>query len=85
MDIAQKPSKSGQILDQRWKMFFVIFTKLIPRRRPSDPKTPKKSQKGLPEPPGPECRKSVEEVPKDPKKSQKGLENECSGTFSTLF
>ena len=32
MDIAQKPNKSGQILDQRWKIFFVIFTKLIPRR-----------------------------------------------------
>ena len=30
--IAQKPNKSGQILDQRWKIFFVIFTKLIPRR-----------------------------------------------------
>ena len=32
MDIAQKPNKSGQILDQRWKIFFVIFTKLIPLR-----------------------------------------------------
>ena len=32
MDIAQKPNKSGQILDQRWKIFFVIFTKFIPRR-----------------------------------------------------
>ena len=32
MDIAQKPNKSGQILDQRWKIFFVIFMKLIPRR-----------------------------------------------------
>ena len=32
VDIAQKPNKSGQILDQRWKIFFVIFTKLIPRR-----------------------------------------------------
>ena len=32
MDIAQKPNKSGQILDQCWKIFFVIFTKLIPRR-----------------------------------------------------
>ena len=32
VDIAQKPNKSGQILDQRWKTFFVIFTKLIPRR-----------------------------------------------------
>ena len=30
VDIAQKPNKSGQILDQRWKIFFVIFTKLIP-------------------------------------------------------
>ena len=30
VDIAQKPNKSGQILDQRWKiLFFVIFTKLI--------------------------------------------------------
>ena len=27
-----KTNKSGQILDQRWKIFFVIFTKLIPRR-----------------------------------------------------
>ena len=27
-----KKNKSGQILDQRWKIFFVIFTKLIPRR-----------------------------------------------------
>ena len=32
MDIAQKPNKSGQILDQRWKIFFVISTKLSPRR-----------------------------------------------------
>ena len=32
VDIAQKPNKSGQILDQRWKIFFVIFTQLIPRR-----------------------------------------------------
>ena len=32
VDIAQKPNKNGQILDQRWKLFFVIFTKLIPRR-----------------------------------------------------
>ena len=32
MEIAQKPDKSGQILDQRWKIFFVILTKLIPRR-----------------------------------------------------
>ena len=32
VDIAQKPNKSGQILDQRWKIFFVIFTKIIPRR-----------------------------------------------------
>ena len=32
VDIAQKLNKSGQILDQRWKIFFVIFTKLIPRR-----------------------------------------------------
>ena len=32
VDIAQKPNNSGQILDQRWKIFFVIFTKLIPRR-----------------------------------------------------
>ena len=32
VDIAQKPNKSGQILDQRLKIFFVIFTKLIPRR-----------------------------------------------------
>ena len=32
MDIAQKPNKSGQVLDQRWKIFFGIFTKLIPRR-----------------------------------------------------
>ena len=32
MYIAQKPNKSGQILDQRWKIFFVVFTKLIPRR-----------------------------------------------------
>ena len=32
VDIAQKPNKSGQILDQSWKIFFVIFTKLIPRR-----------------------------------------------------
>ena len=32
VDIAQKPNKSGQILDQRWKIFFVIFTKLIPRK-----------------------------------------------------
>ena len=34
VDIAQKPNKSGQILDQRWKKskYFVIFTKLIPRR-----------------------------------------------------
>ena len=31
VDIAQKPNKRGQILDQRWKIFFVIFTKLIPR------------------------------------------------------
>ena len=31
MDIAQKPNKSGQILDQRWKICFAIFTKLIPR------------------------------------------------------
>ena len=31
VDIAQKPNKSGQILDQRWKIFFAIFTKLIPR------------------------------------------------------
>ena len=30
--IAQKPNKSGQILAQRWKIFFVSFTKLIPRR-----------------------------------------------------
>ena len=33
VDIAQKPNKSGQILDQRWKIFFVICTKLIPRRK----------------------------------------------------
>ena len=32
VDIAQKPNKSGQILDQRWKIFFVIYTNLIPRR-----------------------------------------------------
>ena len=32
VDIAQKPNKSGQILDQRWKIFFVIFKKAIPRR-----------------------------------------------------
>ena len=32
VDIAQKPNKSGQILDQRWKISLVIFTKLIPRR-----------------------------------------------------
>ena len=32
MDIAQKPNKSGQILDQRWKIVFVGFAKLIPRR-----------------------------------------------------
>ena len=32
VDIAQKPNKSGQILDQRWQISFVIFTKLIPRR-----------------------------------------------------
>ena len=32
VDIAQKPNKSGQILDQHWKIFFVIFTKLVPRR-----------------------------------------------------
>ena len=32
VDIAQEPNKSGQILDQRWKIIFVIFTKLIPRR-----------------------------------------------------
>ena len=32
VDIAQKPNKSSQILDQRWKIFFVIFTKTIPRR-----------------------------------------------------
>ena len=32
VDIAQKPNKSGQILDQRLKIFFVIFTKAIPRR-----------------------------------------------------
>ena len=32
MDLAQKPNKSGQLLDQRWKLFFVIFMKLIPRR-----------------------------------------------------
>ena len=32
MDIAQKPNKSGQILDQCWKIFFIIFTKSIPRR-----------------------------------------------------
>ena len=25
VDIAQKPNKSGQILDQRWKMFFCNF------------------------------------------------------------
>ena len=25
VDFAQKPNKSGQILDQRWKIFFVIF------------------------------------------------------------
>ena len=28
MDIAQKPNKSGQILDQRWKILFVIFTNI---------------------------------------------------------
>ena len=32
VDIAQKPNKSGQILDQRWKIFFVFFTKINPRR-----------------------------------------------------
>ena len=32
MDMTQKPNKSGQILDQRWNIFFVIFTKLIPRK-----------------------------------------------------
>ena len=32
VDIAQKPNKSGQILDQCWKIVCVIFTKLIPRR-----------------------------------------------------
>ena len=32
MDIAQKPNRSGQILDQHWKIFFAISTKLIPRR-----------------------------------------------------
>ena len=32
VDIAQKPNKSGQILDQRWKLFFGTFTKLIPRK-----------------------------------------------------
>ena len=31
-DTAQKPNKSGQILGRRWKIFFVIFPKLIPRR-----------------------------------------------------
>ena len=25
VDIAQKPNKSGQMLDQRWKIFFVLF------------------------------------------------------------
>ena len=30
VDIAQKPNKSGQILDQRWKILFVMSMKLVP-------------------------------------------------------
>ena len=52
---------------------------------PSGPEIPKKSQKGVPGPPGQECQKSVEKVLNDPKRSQKKLQNQCSGTFSTLF
>ena len=28
VDIAQKPNKSGQILDQRWKIFFCNFSEM---------------------------------------------------------
>ena len=35
------------------------------------PELPKKSQKRVPGPPGPECQKSAKKVPNDPKKSQK--------------
>ena len=53
--------------------------------RPSGPEIPKKSQKGVPAPPGPECQKSVENSPEWPEKESKRLQNQCSGTFSTLF
>ena len=52
--------------------------------RASGPEIPRKSPKGVPGPPGPECQKSVEKVPKDLKRLKR-CQNQCSGTFTTLF
>ena len=49
--------------------------------RPCVPEILKKSQKGLPRPPGPKCQKSVEKVPKDPTKSQTGVKFSVRGLF----
>ena len=53
--------------------------------RASGPEIPKKSQKGVPRGPGPECQKSVEKVPNDPKKSQKDYKISVRGLFRHFF
>ena len=50
-----------------------------------EPRNPKKSQKGLSRPHGPECPKSDKKVPKDPKKSQKGVKISVWGPFRHFF
>ena len=56
--------------------------------RPSGPEIPKKSQKGLSEPPGPECQNSVKKASKDPKrvkKVSKAVFGDFFDTFLTLW
>ena len=53
--------------------------------RASGPEIPKKSQKGVPGRPGPECQKSVEKVPNDPKKNQKDCSISVRGLFRHFF
>ena len=48
-------------------------------RGPPGPESPKSLKKVFPG-----CQKSVEKVPNDPKTESKRLQNQCSGTFSTL-
>ena len=45
----------------------------------------KRSQKGVPGPPGPECQKSVEKVPNDPKMSQKDYKMSVPEPFRHFF